>query len=127
MAAEFLYLIIYDIPDDKRRTLLYKRLLGYGTPVQYSSFECFLSEKEALRMINAIRATIDDGRDHVRVYRLCANCVDSVQAFGAEPPRRDDFFGHRGLREPKQKGGSLFGSRSGTYKEEAVVFRERMV
>ncbi|NEP62230.1 MAG: CRISPR-associated endonuclease Cas2 [Symploca sp. SIO2G7] len=38
-----LVLVVYDIPDNKRRTKLAKFLEGYGRRVQYSVFECFLS------------------------------------------------------------------------------------
>jgi CRISPR-associated protein Cas2 len=32
--------VVYDISNDKRRTRLHNALLDYGTPVQYSVFEC---------------------------------------------------------------------------------------
>ncbi|MFE4108590.1 CRISPR-associated endonuclease Cas2, partial [Almyronema epifaneia] len=38
-----LVLVVYDIPDDKRRTKLATFLEGYGRRVQYSVFECFMS------------------------------------------------------------------------------------
>ncbi|MEM2889797.1 MAG: CRISPR-associated endonuclease Cas2 [Candidatus Hadarchaeum sp.] len=40
-----LVLVVYDISNDKRRTKLHNVLLDYGTPVQYSVFECHLDEK----------------------------------------------------------------------------------
>lgn len=41
-----LVLVIYDIPDDKRRNKLATFLEGYGRRVQKSAFECFLSLEE---------------------------------------------------------------------------------
>ncbi|RMD51077.1 MAG: CRISPR-associated endonuclease Cas2, partial [Candidatus Thermofonsia bacterium] len=45
-----LYLIAYDIPNDKRRTKLHKTLCGFGTWTQYSFFECFLNDKELVTL-----------------------------------------------------------------------------
>lgn len=39
-----LYVVTYDIPSDKRRQKVAKLLEGYGRRVQYSVFECLLSE-----------------------------------------------------------------------------------
>ena len=41
-----LVLVVYDIPDDKRRTKLATFLEGYGRRVQYSVFECFMDLQE---------------------------------------------------------------------------------
>jgi len=41
-----LVVVVYDIPDDKRRTKLSKFLEGYGRRTQFSVFECFLSLEE---------------------------------------------------------------------------------
>ena len=45
-----LYLIAYDISNDKRRTKIHKTLCGFGQCTQYSSFECFLNEKELITL-----------------------------------------------------------------------------
>src|ERR1700745_1054007 len=41
-----LYVVSYDIPDDRRRTRVHSALTGFGTWVQYSVFECFLDRKQ---------------------------------------------------------------------------------
>ena len=45
-----LVLIVYDIPDNKRRTKLSKFLEGYGRRVQKSVFECFISLDEMRKL-----------------------------------------------------------------------------
>lgn len=40
MAEKTLYVIVYDISNNKRRTKLHTALKNYGSPVQYSVFEC---------------------------------------------------------------------------------------
>ena len=43
-----LYVVSYDIPDDRRRTRVHSALTGFGTWVQYSVFECFLDRKQRM-------------------------------------------------------------------------------
>src|SRR5881275_80126 len=51
-----LYVVAYDIPDDKRRTQVHKTLKGFGEWTEFSLFECFLTKKELLQM----RAKLDN-------------------------------------------------------------------
>lgn len=41
-----LYLIIYDITDNKRRRKVSKILEKYGIRIQFSAFECELNEQK---------------------------------------------------------------------------------
>lgn len=68
-------LVVYDISDDRRRTRLHNTLLDYGTPVQYSVFECLLDRPTLARMKAATRRAIRPRRDEVRYYYLCAECL----------------------------------------------------
>ena len=76
------YVVVYDISDDRRRTRLHNRLLRYGSPVQYSVFECLLSDKELHRMLRMIERTIRKREDHVRVYSLCEACLKKTRVYG---------------------------------------------
>ena len=78
------YLICYDIVDNRRRSKLAKFLLDYGRRVQYSIFECDLTKKVLDAVLKGIVEYVSDDEDSVRVYRLCAECVASVQAFGPQ-------------------------------------------
>ena len=77
--------LVYDIPDDKRRTRLRKTLLSFGTPVQYSVFECDLTQRQLARMEKAVRAVMKPEEDNVRYYQLCRSCVRSAEVFGGQP------------------------------------------
>lgn len=79
MADKTFYLIVYDISNDKRRTKLHKVLLDYGTPVQYSVFECLLKEKEHELMLKAVERVIKPKVDHVRFYTLCERCLKKTK------------------------------------------------
>ena len=74
MADKTFTLVVYDIPDDRRRTKLHDRLLDFGSPVQYSVFECLVDRDELKKMQKMIQKTISKRRDHVRIYFLCATC-----------------------------------------------------
>jgi CRISPR-associated protein Cas2 len=80
-------LISYDIPSNKRRTKIAKILEDYGERVQYSVFECDLSAKHLARLRKELKAVLNEEEDSIRLYRLCADCVGKVEAWGqAEPP-----------------------------------------
>jgi len=81
MSQQFI-LVAYDISNDKRRTKLHNALLNYGTPVQYSVFECLLSKKGEKKMRQEIDRIIRPRKDHVRFYYLCATCLQKVETTG---------------------------------------------
>jgi len=78
MSKQFV-VVAYDIPDDRRRQRLHHVLEGFGTPVQYSVFECLLDEKGLARMKKAVTRTIRPRLDHVRYYYLCAACQKRIE------------------------------------------------
>ena len=78
MGKQFV-VVAYDIPSDRRRGRLHNTLLNYGTPVQYSVFECLLEKKELERMKRSIKRIIRPRLDHVRYYYLCAACQKRVE------------------------------------------------
>ena len=82
MAKRPFYLVVYDIHDDRRRVRLHNRLLAYGSPVQYSVFECLLTKEELSKMLRMIERTMRKREDHVRVYALCDACVKRVKVYG---------------------------------------------
>lgn len=81
MSQQFI-LVTYDITNDKRRTKLHNALLNYGTPVQYSVFECLLDEKSEKQMRQAVRRIIRPRKDNVRFYTLCNTCLRKVETTG---------------------------------------------
>ena len=67
--------VVYDISHDRRRTKLHDTLLNFGTPVQYSVFECIVDEKRLEKMKGAIWRVIKPRQDRVRFYYLCQACL----------------------------------------------------
>lgn len=64
-----LVLIVYDIVDNKKRTQLAKLLQGYGTRVQKSAFEAWLTKKKYSQLVEAIPKYCDQ-EDSIRVYKI---------------------------------------------------------
>ena len=81
-----LYVIAYDISDDKRRTRVHKLLKGFGTWTEYSLFECFLTKKEVLLLRARLDRHLDATQDRVRIYMLCEMCVGKIETVGIPVP-----------------------------------------
>src|SRR5436309_5071612 len=77
-----LYVVSYDIPDDRRRTRVHSALTGFGTWVQYSVFECFLDRKQRLLMEARLLKEIHQQEDTIRIYGLCGACKPKVEVLG---------------------------------------------
>ncbi|NMC30051.1 MAG: CRISPR-associated endonuclease Cas2 [Pelolinea sp.] len=104
MAKEKQFIIVvYDISKDKRRTKLHNVLLDYGSPVQYSVFECIIDENTYKKMLKAILKVISPKADHVRLYYVCEGCLKKVKVIGGKDILRDDepslLVGEYGERE----------------------------
>lgn len=84
-----LILVSYDIPDDRRRTRLAHLLKDFGTRVQYSVFECRLTEEQTARLRNRMAALIAPEEDSVWLYRLCAECTAHLEIHGLGKPTED--------------------------------------
>jgi CRISPR-associated protein Cas2 len=81
-----LYVIAYDIPDDKRRTQVHKALKGFGQWTEFSLFECFLTKKELLQMRAKLNEHLHVGEDRVRIYLICENCLPKIETVGIPKP-----------------------------------------
>ena len=88
MEKQFI-VVVYDISNDKRRTKLHNRLKDFGTPVQYSVFECLLDQKEIKVMKAQVSKITKPRLDHVRYYQLCAACRNRVEVLGRPEITRD--------------------------------------
>lgn len=81
-----LLIVSYDVVDDRRRTRLHKLLLGYGTWVQYSVFECYLTKRQQVELLARVKREVNRDQDRVRIYRMCGACEGRVEAIGSKPP-----------------------------------------
>ncbi len=62
------YLIAYDVSDSKRRTKLFKFLLGYGINVELSIFEVDLDKSSFNFLKSEIKKIINPKQDVVYIF-----------------------------------------------------------
>lgn len=89
MAEKQFVLVAYDISNDRRRTRLHKRLLDFGSPVQYSVFECILDQEQINKMKLEVRKIIRPRFDHVRYYIICQTCRGKIEVIGRHEVTRE--------------------------------------
>jgi CRISPR-associated protein Cas2 len=79
------YVVTYDIPEDKRRKKVADLLQGYGKRVQYSVFECVLTQAKYDELRSRLRKTVKFSEDSVRFYPLSGHTLNQIETWGGEP------------------------------------------
>ncbi len=87
-------IISYDVVQDKRRTKVLKFLRGYGTHVQYSVFECYLTPQQLEVVEKELRTLIDTHTDSVRLYLLDTAAVQRILVLGIGRVSDDPVYFH---------------------------------
>jgi len=64
------YIVCYDICEPKRLNRIFKKMRGFGDPLQYSVFYCDLSEKEKVIMISKLSEIINHHEDRVMIINI---------------------------------------------------------
>jgi len=64
------YLVCYDVADEKRLRRTYKKMRGFGDPLQYSVFRCELSPTERQSMKEALWSLLNWEHDRVMLIDL---------------------------------------------------------
>jgi len=80
-----LYVVTYDIPNDKRRKKVSDLLEGYGRRVQYSVFECLLTSAKYAELKHRLRPRLKLEEDSVRFYPISAHTLGQVDLWGGVP------------------------------------------
>ncbi|MBC7973291.1 MAG: CRISPR-associated endonuclease Cas2 [Verrucomicrobia bacterium] len=84
--------VTYDIPNDQRRTKIHKVLKSYGQWMQFSVFECSLSDPQYAKLRSRLNKLIKAEEDSIRFYFLCACCQAKVERIGGEQVRDETIF-----------------------------------
>lgn len=84
--------VSYDISEDKRRTKIHNVLKSYGQWVQYSVFECQLTNTQYAKLRSRLNRLIKPDTDSVQFYFLCACCFGKIERIGGEQPCDDTIF-----------------------------------
>lgn len=78
-----IYIIAYDIADNKRRLRVAKTLESWGYCIQESVFQLRLDTATLARVRARLAALISEGDDVVHIYPICASCADRADILGA--------------------------------------------
>jgi CRISPR-associated protein Cas2 len=70
MLEERLYIVTYDISDDRRWRRVFKLMKGYGRWLQLSVFQCRLTAKRRAEMARRLEELIRAEADHVLILDL---------------------------------------------------------
>lgn len=65
MSTERLFVVTYDIADDRRWRRVFKTMHGYGEWIQLSVFQCRLSPRRRAELETRLRELVKAGDDHV--------------------------------------------------------------
>jgi CRISPR-associated protein Cas2 len=91
-------LVAYDIETttlagQRRLARVAKICEGYGIRVQYSLFECRLTEADLARLQIELEDVLDTHADHIRFYRFPGDVADSRQTLGrSRGPELNDLW-----------------------------------
>ncbi len=64
------YLVAYDVSDDRRLRRMFRTMRGFGDPVQYSVFQCHLSDVEKVKLVEAVSRVIKHDEDRVMIVDI---------------------------------------------------------
>lgn len=87
-----MFVIAYDIADDRRRTRVADICKDYGVRIQYSIFEADISADRVQSLIDRVERYMDATVDKIRIYTLCSTCNGKTTSVGLKT-------------QPKHKGG----------------------
>lgn len=75
-ARKLFYVVSYDVANNKRRYQVSTMLEKVGLRVNYSVFECMLTERQLAEQITKV---IKLKEDTVIFYPLCVNCFSKIR------------------------------------------------
>lgn len=73
------YVIAYDTTSAKRRRMIIRLLEPYGKRINYSVYECMLTESQLSKLVQDISKIVVVGKDQVAMYRLCLDCYAYIK------------------------------------------------
>lgn len=65
-----MYIVTYDICDDKRLRAVFRIMNGYGDRMQYSVFRCDLSDQEKIQLVEKLHRALKHDEDQILFFPL---------------------------------------------------------
>lgn len=78
-----IYIIAYDIADNKRRLRVAKTLESWGYRIQESVFQLRLDTATLARVRARLAALISESEDVIHIYPICSSCAGRADILGA--------------------------------------------
>ena len=78
-----IYVIAYDIANNRRRLKVAKILESWGYRIQESVFQLRLEATTLARVRSSLAALISDAEDVIHISPICASCADRADILGA--------------------------------------------
>ena len=79
MKRKHFYVVTYDISDDRRRDKVVKLMESIGTRMNYSVFECMLTDIQFRKMVDRLTKIVVRGSDWVNIYPICTECYARIR------------------------------------------------
>lgn len=73
------YVVTYDIGDTKRRNRVVKIMESLGTRMNYSVFECMLTEVQYKSMCKRLAKILVRREDWINIYPICSECFARIE------------------------------------------------
>ena len=78
-----IYIVAYDIANNRRRLKVAKILESWGYRIQESVFQLCLDSDSLARVRHLLSDTIADAEDVIHIYPICASCAGRADILGA--------------------------------------------
>ena len=87
-----LYLIAYDITNNRRLNRVRQFLKGYSTGGQKSVYECFLTDGELRYVKKKIERLIDEDEDRVHIFTMDGRSRTHALGIAVQPKDPEYFY-----------------------------------
>ena len=78
-----IYIIAYDIADNKRRLRVAKTLESWGYRIQESVFQLRLDTATMAHVRSSLAALVSGTDDVIHIYTICSSCAGRAETLGA--------------------------------------------
>ncbi|AEM74224.1 CRISPR-associated endonuclease Cas2 [Caldicellulosiruptor acetigenus] len=78
---KLMYVVCYDIVDDRRRNKIANVLKSFGNRVQYSVFECFLTPTQFQRLKSRLLPLLERN-DSIMCYKITPELQKDIERIG---------------------------------------------
>lgn len=77
-AKKIFCVVAYDVSDDRRRSHVVKILQKVGVRVNFSVFECMITDAQYEKLQKKILSSINIKEDKVVYYPICVKCFTQI-------------------------------------------------